>query len=120
MSGTEEFDSDILDRIADVSEYLNKRGYILAIMKKPRSHNFVKMYNQKTGLISKQTRFGATKVRDYREAAGLTITALAEDLGVDRNIVKRMERDNLTHTYDSMKRFADYFGCSVEELLADD
>ena len=117
MSETADFDFDVMERLADVSEYLDKRGFALVIVKKPRPHSYVKMYNKDRRLLDTNTRFGATKVRELREKAGLTISALSEELGVDRNIVKRMERDNLTHTYASMKRFADYFGCSVEALL---
>ena len=119
MSGTTELNKSILEQLADVVEYLDKRGFVLAVVKKPRNHTYMKMYDADTGYIDNNTRFGATKVREFRVNAGLTISQLAEDLGVDRNIVRRMERDNLTHTYKSMKRFADYFGCSVEDLIED-
>ena len=47
----------------------------------------------------------------------MRIVDVMNDLGVQRPIVARMEDDTVTHTYKSMKRFADYYGVSVEELI---
>ena len=109
--------AELMDRVIDLADYLDKRGYSLVIVKKPRSHNFVKLYNPKVGFISDNTRFGATRCKELREKAGLRIVDVMNDLGVQRPIVARMEDDTVTHTYKSMKRFADYYGVSVEELI---
>lgn len=107
----------ILEQLSDVVEYLDKRGYVLAIAKKPRSHSFVRMYNPQFKRIDPMTRFGATKVKEMREASGLSVRQLAKDMEIDPTLVRRIENDQQTHTYKSLKRFADYFGCSLEDLL---
>lgn len=113
----EENIEELIERVSALAEALDKRGFALVIVKKPRPHNFVKMYNPKHGFVDEQTRFGATRCKEFREKAGLRIVDVMNDLGVQRPIVTRMEDDNVTHTYKSIKRFADYYGVSVEDLL---
>ena len=109
--------AELMDKVIELADYLDKRGYALVVVKKPRSHNFVKLYDSKLGFISESTRFGATRCKELREKAGLRIVDVMKDLGVQRPIVTRMEDDTVTHTYKSMKRFADYYGVSVEDLI---
>ena len=111
---------NVMGTLKDATKYLNKYGYTLAIIRIPRAHSFVRMYDPATRVIDDKTRFGKTKIKQLREEAGLSIYELAAEMGVDKTIVRRIEDSDMTHTYKSMKRFADYFGCSIEELLADD
>ena len=117
--GTEEL-KPFLEALVEIENYLNERGYTLAIIKKPRKFAYAGMYDEETVLITDKTRFGATNVKERRKEAGLTVSELAKELGVDRHIVMRMEDDRRTHTYKSMKRFADYFECEIEDLLMRD
>ncbi len=113
---TDELD-DLIERVSDLVEALDKRGCVLMIGKKPRSHSWVKMYNPAVKMIDPMTRFGATRVKEFRERDGLSICDLAKEMEIDSTLVRRIENDEQTHTYKSLKRFADYFGCSVEDLL---
>ena len=106
--------------IADVSEILDRNGFALMIVKKPKKNGYTYMYDPKREIIVDKTRFGATRVRELREKMGMKVSDMAKDMGVDRHIIMRMENDKLRHTYDSMKKFADYFCVSVEELVKTD
>ena len=101
--------------LAGVTEYLDKLGYAVVIIKKPRPNNCINMFDGKA--INEKTWFGATNVRFMREDKGLTVYQLAKEMGVDKNLVVRIENDYQRHAYNSVKRFADYFGCSIQELL---
>ena len=106
--------------IADVSEILDRNGFALMIVKKPKKNKYTFMYDPSREIIVDKTRFGATRVKEIRERIGMRVSDMAKDMGVDRHVIMRMENDQLRHTYDSMKKFADYFAITVEELVKKD
>lgn len=106
--------------LADVSDILDRNGYVLMIVKKPKKYEYTHMYDPSREIIVDKTKFGATRVRELREKMGMRVSDMAKDMGVDRHIIMRMENDKLRHTYDSMKKFADYFCVTVEELVKKD
>lgn len=106
--------------LADVSDILDRNGYVLMIVKKPKKPEYKYMYDPNREIIVDKTRFGATRVRELREKMGMRLIDMQRDMGVDRMTIARMENDKLNHTYASMKKFADYFGVTVEELVKKD
>ena len=105
------------EQLFEFIDFLDKHGYAFLIVKKPRQHCYTKMYNPNIKYDEQKTMYGATRCKELREERGLRICDVMKDLGVARAIVARMEDDSQVHTYKSMKRFADYYGCTVEELL---
>ena len=107
---------DVLRSLLVLEEYLDKRGYTIAIVKKPRAHSFRRVYDGEMPVDESVVFTGRNTVRRRREALGLSRIQLAKEMGVGHPIVDRMEDENHSHTYKTMKKFADYFGCTVEEL----
>ena len=108
----------ISSEVLDFAEYLDKRGYALQIVKKPKQYNKRNVFDiAKEGFPSTHFYYGRNKVRELREKAGLSQYQLACAMGVDRNIVIRMEDVMKRHTEETMQRFADFFGCTINDLL---
>lgn len=101
------------------ADMLDKRGYSLEIVKKQRQYRRRTISDlAEKGLPSDHPQYyGKTKVRELREKAGLSQYQLAVAMGVDRNIVIRMEDEAKRHTEASMQRFADFFNCTINDLL---
>ena len=100
--------SELYPEIEALATKLDEKGMALCIIRKPRAYTYRDMGT---------SRFGKTNVRDRRVAMGINISTLAKMMGVAPIIVSRMENPKMTHTKSSMQRFADYFGCTIEELL---
>lgn len=106
---------EAMKRIADVNEVLGKYGCSLAIIKTPREYN-----RSGDGGITPTSVYGNNNVRERRLAMGMTKTQLAKAMGVRNVIVYRMEKEGCQHQRVSMEKFADFFGCTVEDLLRED
>lgn len=119
MRGMKNLDGAILE-LSDVSDLLDRCGYVLMIVKKPKKNGYTYMYDPNREIIVDKTRFGATRVKELREKMGMRLVDMERDMGIDRHLIMRMENDKLRHSYESMKRFADYFGVTVEELVKKD
>lgn len=96
----------LLERVTDI---LDRYGLMVCIVRKPR------VCNRGSDYLSQM--YGDTNVKQRREAMGLSAYQLAKRMGVDRNIVSRIEQRNRLHSKASMQRFADFFECSIEDLL---
>ena len=110
---------EITEQIADLAQKLDKLGCALLIINKPknRPHCNIKNLGSEGFSLAHQKTYGKTKVRKMREDAGLSQYQLACAMGVDRNIVLRIEDENRKHTEASMQRFADFFNCTINDLL---
>ena len=100
--------SELYPEIEALATKLDKMGLALCIIRKPRPFHY-----RDIGVF----RYGKTNVKERRKAMGVNITTLAKMMGVAPIIVSRMENPEVTHTKASMQRFADYFGCTIDELL---
>ena len=60
--------------------------------------------------------FGAN-VRRHRLALGLSQEALGEVLGVHQTHIANIEVGNKTPSFRLVKRFADFFGVSIDEMI---
>ena len=107
---------EMAKQMAELNAYYNKYGYTLVLIRTPRSSNYIRKYDPNRK-IDRKTWFGATNVRERREQMRLSVYELAKEMDVDKNIVLRMENDEQRHAYCSMVRFANYFGCEIEDLL---
>ena len=106
-------ESKTLEELLDeVSAILDKHGLVLCIKRKTRDYNY--------SAEVKKAMYGNNNIRKRREELGLTEQQLAKEMGIDRNLVARIERKDMLHTEKSMQRFADYFGCTIEDLLVGD
>lgn len=94
--------------------YLSGFGLELSVVKKKKPRKYIPSPNGTNQI------FKATRAKEYREKAGLTVWQLSKKLGVDQNIVKRMEDDTYSKRRVSVQRFADYFGVPFEEMLVAD
>lgn len=111
-------DFTIPSEVLNFAEHLDKHGFALQIVKKPRQYNRRTVFDiAKEGFPSTHFYYGRNKVRELREKAGLSQYQLAVAMGVDRNIVIRMEDEAKRHTEASMQRFADFFNCTINDLL---
>lgn len=63
--------------------------------------------------------FDGAKLRELREAAGLTLTVLAEAAGISAADVSRYERGLVTPSADVLFRLADALDVQPGELRAD-
>ena len=102
----------IEELLSEINDILEPYRLTVCIVKKPRQYRYSPYLAKKM--------FGRNNVRERREKMGLTAYQLAVLMGVDRNIVIRMEDERLTHTSVSMQKFADFFGCKIEDLLIQD
>ena len=99
----------IEELLKQLNDELGKLGLVVCIVKKPREYNY--------SLDDFSERYGDTNVKRRREELGLTVNQLARAMGVDRNVVVRMETKNHRHTKASLQRFADFFECTIWDLL---
>jgi transcriptional regulator with XRE-family HTH domain len=58
-------------------------------------------------------------LRAERLNRGLSVRELADEVGVDRKVIARLE-DGGTARVANVKRVADYFGCKVTDLISID
>ena len=105
-----------LDQVAEIVDYFDSKGYAVLITKKSKRYAYENEI-RKLDLPKEKWMFGATIIRELRESRGLTVKQLADEMGVETTVVYRIENKNIRHRYGSMKRFADYFGCDVEDLV---
>lgn len=56
------------------------------------------------------------KIRELREAAGLTQTEVARHMNVDCSAVARWDSGNVLPRADKLPRLADLFGCTIDAL----
>lgn len=103
-------------QMRELIDYLDSIGYVLMITKKSRSYKRRTIVRPELIPLEKRT-YGRTNVRERRLQMGLSGRKLAEKVGVSNVIVMRMEDPTLRHKYSSMKRFADFFGCEVDDLV---
>jgi transcriptional regulator with XRE-family HTH domain len=61
-----------------------------------------------------------SKIQDKRKALGLTQEQLADQLHVTRQTLSKWEGNISKPDIDSLTAMAKIFGCSVNDLLADD
>lgn len=57
------------------------------------------------------------KIRKLRKQAGLTQEALAKEMGIKRETVAQWERGENKPRVDTLIKLADFFQCSVDNLL---
>ena len=57
------------------------------------------------------------KIREFREAKGIRQSELAMRLGVSQNTVSQWETGTRVPRVDMLKKIADLFGCTVDDLL---
>ena len=57
------------------------------------------------------------RIREIREAQGITQEKLGEALGVTKASVSNWENDNSPPSVDTLKNIAKYFHCSTDYLL---
>lgn len=110
-----------LESLAKVEEYLERYGCCLAIVRKPRDYNYIN-FSQSSEFDDRMpsAMYGKNNVRARREAAGMTIRDLADAMGVQSAIVYRMEKEGMKHRKSSMQQFADFFNCTIDDLLKED
>lgn len=72
------------------------------------------MFTDRVGASMSRLR---NRVRQHREARGLTIVQLAEDIDLSPTTVGKIDREATAPSGRIMLRFADYFGVSVQELF---
>jgi transcriptional regulator with XRE-family HTH domain len=58
------------------------------------------------------------RIKELREAAGLTLQELAEKLGTDRSQVRRLECGERRLTLEWMTRISEALGASLSELIS--
>jgi transcriptional regulator with XRE-family HTH domain len=58
-------------------------------------------------------------LRAERLNRGLSVRELADEVGVDRRVIARLEDGGTAHPA-NVKRVADYFGCKVTDLISID
>lgn len=59
----------------------------------------------------------ADKIVDLRERSGLTQTGLADNVGINRSVLNRIENGIRPIRDDELRLFADYFNVSADYLL---
>jgi transcriptional regulator with XRE-family HTH domain len=59
-------------------------------------------------------------IRDYRKAAGLTQTALADEIGVTQSIISDWENDVYLPNARQLPMLAKVLGCQIGDLFIDD
>lgn len=110
-----------LEKLVEIAAFLDSKGYSLAIIKKPRQYNRVNIAGHSNFDENLPAAvYGNNNVRERRLAMGLTVRGLAEQMGVSNVIVYRMEKKGIMHKKISMQKFADFFGCSIDDLLTGD
>lgn len=57
------------------------------------------------------------KIKEYREAAGLSQSDLSKIMGVDTAAVNRWDSNKSLPRTDKLPKLADLFGCSIDELF---
>lgn len=61
---------------------------------------------------------GHNRIRQARQLAGVTQQQLAEAVGITQAAVSDIERQRYGGTtVDTARKFADYFGCQIEDLF---
>ena len=60
------------------------------------------------------------KIRTLRNELGLSQDALGDLVGVGGSMIKHIERGVKKPSVDLLKRIADVYGCTVDDLLKDD
>ena len=58
------------------------------------------------------------RLQQMRLDSGLTVTQLAENAGVTRKTIHRLERTGLSGYPEPLHKLANYFDCQPSELLA--
>ncbi len=92
-------------------DYVNSKGYEIILQKKRRHYQ--------RNIYMENRLYGATNVKERREALGMSRKRLGREMGISDVIVMRMENPELRHTKETMMKFANYFGVSIEDLLVD-
>lgn len=59
------------------------------------------------------------KIKELREAAGLSKVALGEAVGVSHVMIIHIEQGLKSPSVALLQRIARYFGCTVDELICD-
>ena len=60
------------------------------------------------------------KLRALREGAQISVTKLAEKVGASQPFITQIEQGYKQPSVPLLKRIADYFGVTVDDLLRDD
>lgn len=59
------------------------------------------------------------KIKEYRKKCGYTQSALAEKLGVTKQMVSKWERDAYTPNLSTLVKMKKIFNCSFDDLVSD-
>ena len=59
-----------------------------------------------------------TRIREYREQRGVSRRQLAAEVGVSGTQIARYESDEQSPTLPVARRIADFFGITLDELVA--
>lgn len=66
--------------------------------------------------VKRNTTFGE-QLRQRREAAGMTLREVAENVKIDPSLLAKIERNQRQPTKHLIKNIADFFGVNEKELL---
>jgi transcriptional regulator with XRE-family HTH domain len=61
-----------------------------------------------------------TRIKDLREKRGVSMRQLAAEVGVSGTQINRYETDQQSPTLPVARRIADFFGVTLDELVAED
>lgn len=61
----------------------------------------------------------AAKIRELREKAGLTTYELADEVSASQTMISHIENEARQPTVALLKRIADFFKVTVDELIVD-
>ncbi len=73
---------------------------------------------QRRELLKSNVGASGNRIAKAKELAGLTQAELADQIGLTQPYVSDVERGrHTTITLDNARKFADFFGCSIEDLF---
>ena len=59
------------------------------------------------------------KIKEYRKKCGYTQSALAEKLGVTKQMVSKWEREDYTPNLSTLVKLKKIFNCSLDDLVSE-
>lgn len=104
-----------LDQIIEIIDYLDSKGYALLLTKKPKRYSYESEI--RTHEVPKEKwLYGENIIGYLRECEGLTVKEFAKKLGVSTSLIYQVEKSTRI-SYNTLKKFAEYFNCTCEELV---